>query len=119
MVYQFAGVVSNIAVTTVDSPSQQQATSATEGIATPQLQVGDHVLGACRFGSYTTCLNVPAQQVLTSCPLENVKQQVHGAVVMPLLFAAAKAYTCCLAVSSYRMLSGGNSPTNVRCNSAA
>lgn len=30
----------------------------------PQLQVGDHVLGACRFGSYTTCLNVPAQQLL-------------------------------------------------------
>ena len=29
----------------------------------PQFEVGDRVLGACRFGSYATRLNVPAQQV--------------------------------------------------------
>ena len=29
-----------------------------------KLTVGDKVFGACRFGGYTTCLNIPAQQVL-------------------------------------------------------
>lgn len=63
---QFAGVVTAIPDTTPDSLSQQQANTAADPclvMPAPQLQVGDHVLGACRFGSYTTCLNVPAQQV--------------------------------------------------------
>lgn len=86
--HQFAGVVSNLADTTIDSLSHQQAISAPEssqGAATPQLQVGDHVLGACRFGSYTTCLNVPAQQVLFRTPQ-------NGAVVAHLLFVTAESY---------------------------
>ncbi len=33
------------------------------GIPKTELQIGDQVLGACRFGSYTTCLNVSTQQV--------------------------------------------------------
>ena len=39
------------------------AADSRQDTLTPQLQVGDRVLGACRFGSFTTCLNVPEQQV--------------------------------------------------------
>ena len=63
---QFAGVVTEVPGTSDDSQPEQQANMTSNpglGMPAPQLQVGDHVLGACRFGSYTTCLNVPAQQV--------------------------------------------------------
>ena len=68
---QFAGVVTEVADTAVDSMPQSanMASDSSKDEVAPQLQVGDCVLGACRFGSYATCLNVPAQQVrLTAHP---------------------------------------------------
>lgn len=66
---QFAGVVIELGPE-ADDDDQEASTSLTQHIRqtasevpTPALQIGDHVLGACRFGSYATCLNVPAQQV--------------------------------------------------------
>lgn len=78
---QFAGVVTEVSDTAADSQSQQQVHTAPDpslGMPAPQLQVGDHVLGACRFGSYTTCLNVPAQQVpLTINHFQNLLCLLH------------------------------------------
>ena len=63
---QFAGVVTSLG-------PKAESTEAKAGLARPtsaqDLQVGDRVLGACRFGSYATQLNVPAQQVKPSLAL--------------------------------------------------
>ena len=62
---QFAGLVTNIAHAANDSQQADAAPDSTQIPSAPQLQIGDRVLGACRFGSYATHLNVPAQQVWT------------------------------------------------------
>lgn len=66
---QFAGIVTALGPDTADSQcmSQDGTAHAVSGTAKTDLQIGDHVLGACRFGSYATSLTVPAQQVLHSC----------------------------------------------------
>lgn len=67
---QFAGVVVEVGSEAEDHDEEagtslaQHTRQTASDVLTPALQIGDHVLGACRFGSYATCLNVPAQQVL-------------------------------------------------------
>lgn len=88
---QFAGVVTEVADTDVDSLSHQQADMAADSrqdVLTPQLQVGDQVLGACRFGSYTTRLNVSAQQVHSLLTLK--LHTALGAAALHLLFGAPR-----------------------------
>ncbi len=75
---QFAGVIMDLGPDIHDSherTAQSADSQAQIGQDTPKgdLQVGDHVLGACRFGSYATCLNVPTQQV----QLPTLQQSMH------------------------------------------
>lgn len=50
-----------------DSQKSAEQESAESELRAPtalsDLQIGDRVLGACRFGSYATHLNISAQQV--------------------------------------------------------
>lgn len=66
---EFAGVITDLGPD-FDSSQERYPDPADSkshlghGISRTELQIGDQVLGACRFGSYATCLNVPTQQLL-------------------------------------------------------
>ena len=94
---QFAGVVTSL------GPKAQSA-EAKSGLARPtsaaDLQVGDRVLGACRFGSYATHLNVSAQQVTPplipplDCANKTHNCYVHASKSYPKLFHSSHASHC-------------------------
>ncbi|KAL0036568.1 hypothetical protein WJX79_000784 [Trebouxia sp. C0005] len=66
---EFAGVITDLGPNS-DSSQETHCQSADSkpysghGGSKTELQIGDYVLGACRFGSYATCLNVATQQLL-------------------------------------------------------
>lgn len=94
---QFAGVVTSLGPEETNDTGDRQTPPASS-VHTPtsiaDLHIGDRVLGACRFGSYATHLNISAQQVLFLQAFEAFETSVCNLVGVCVLEPQAR----CVAV---------------------